>query len=259
MTTTDVTVHVLRVFTDARGRYGNPLGVVMAGAQVPVAARQRFAARLGYSETVFVNDADTGEVQIFTPAAEIALPGHPLVGTAWLLAVEGTRPPECLRPVRVRDPVPCGVLPGPDAGPPAGPPAGQGSAAPLGARFDADPATTPDWEIVQLADPAAVVAAVAPEPGGHWQNTLVWAWSDEAAGTVRVRTFAWQWGVEEDEACGSAVVRLAAVLGRGVEALSGRGSVIGTEVLPDGLVRIGGRVVLDTRRFEPLPGLNVPD
>lgn len=47
---------VLSVFTDVRGEYGNKLGIVPDGAAVPENQRQALAARLGFSETVFVND-----------------------------------------------------------------------------------------------------------------------------------------------------------------------------------------------------------
>lgn len=68
---------------------GNPLGVFIAGTEVPAADRQRVAADLGFSETVFVDDPATGAVRIFTPVVELQFAGHPLVGTAWLLARHG--------------------------------------------------------------------------------------------------------------------------------------------------------------------------
>jgi hypothetical protein len=53
---TAVHVEVVRVFTDPDGRFGNPLGVI-DGAAVPSAERHRVAAELGFSETVYVDDA----------------------------------------------------------------------------------------------------------------------------------------------------------------------------------------------------------
>jgi len=85
-----VELHVLRVFVNEDGEWGNPLGVFLDGAAVPEEARQRVAAELGYSETVFVEDRATGRVRIFTPGLELPFAGHPTVGTAWLLAREGT-------------------------------------------------------------------------------------------------------------------------------------------------------------------------
>jgi hypothetical protein len=79
-------LHVLRVFCDSEGQFGSPLGVVLDGRAIPLERRQPLAAELGFSETVYVDDPDTGQLRIFTPAAELPFAGHPLVGTAWLLS-----------------------------------------------------------------------------------------------------------------------------------------------------------------------------
>ncbi|MFC7467805.1 PhzF family phenazine biosynthesis protein [Actinomadura keratinilytica] len=49
--------------------------------------RRALAARLGYSETVFVDDPERGLVDIWTPSLRLPFAGHPCVGTAWLLDV----------------------------------------------------------------------------------------------------------------------------------------------------------------------------
>ena len=90
-------LHVLRVFTAADGSGGNPLGVFLEGERMAPGDRQAAAAALGFSETVFVDDPGSGSVQIFTPTVEMPFAGHPLVGTAWLLAAGG-EPPAVLRP-----------------------------------------------------------------------------------------------------------------------------------------------------------------
>ena len=90
-------LHVLRVFTDAAGAHGNPLGVFVDGAAVPAEDRQRIAADLGFSEPVFVDHAAEGVCRIFTPASELAFAGHPTVGTSWLLDRLGS-PVDALRP-----------------------------------------------------------------------------------------------------------------------------------------------------------------
>ena len=79
-------LYVLRVFCDSEGQFGSPLGVVLDGPAIPPERRQPLAGELGFSETVYVDDLDTGQVRIFTPAAELPFAGHPLVGTAWLLS-----------------------------------------------------------------------------------------------------------------------------------------------------------------------------
>jgi PhzF family phenazine biosynthesis protein len=69
-----IDVAVLRVFTDAAGRFGNPLGVVDSAAVQP-GQRQSIATELGYSETVFIDlperGATTAHDHIFTPAIEL--------------------------------------------------------------------------------------------------------------------------------------------------------------------------------------------
>jgi PhzF family phenazine biosynthesis protein len=91
------TLHVLRVFTAADGEWGNPLGVFLDGAEVPGERRQSVATELGYSETVFVDDAASGAMRIFTPGIELEFAGHPTVGTAWLLARDRGQSRRCSR------------------------------------------------------------------------------------------------------------------------------------------------------------------
>ena len=83
-----IDVTVLRVFTDADGRFGNPLGVVDASTVDP-GDRQRIATGLGYSETIFIDvperGAKTAHARIFTPATELPFAGHPTVGASWWL------------------------------------------------------------------------------------------------------------------------------------------------------------------------------
>src|SRR4028118_1328416 len=98
-------LHVLRVFVGEDGTGGNPLGVFLEGHEIPEPDRQGVAADLGFSETVFVDGAEGGELRIFTPGTELPFAGHPLVGTAWLLnatrgAVTTLRPPAGEVPVR---------------------------------------------------------------------------------------------------------------------------------------------------------------
>ena len=70
-------LHVLRVFCDSEGQFGSPLGVVLDGPAIPPERREPLAAELGFSETVYVDDPDTGQLRVFTPAAELALRGTP--------------------------------------------------------------------------------------------------------------------------------------------------------------------------------------
>jgi predicted PhzF superfamily epimerase YddE/YHI9 len=217
-------LHVLRVFCDAAWSFGNPLGVFLDGAEVPEERRQGVAAELGFSETVFVDDAATGRMRIFTPAFELGFAGHPSVGTAWLLGNERA-PVEVLRP-----------------------PAGEVKVRVDGSRtfVTAKPEWGPDWKFFELRDATAVEEA-ADLPGGE-QVGCIWAWVDEAEGTVRSRCFSHDDNIGEDEATGSAVICLAAAVDRPIEILQGRGSRLDARPVGDGFAEVGGRVVLDEVR-----------
>src|SRR6202022_4805776 len=83
-----IDVTVLRVFTDAHGKFAHPRGVVDASTVDP-ADRQRIATQLGYSETIFIDlpepGANTAHTLIYTPATELPFAGHPTVGASWFL------------------------------------------------------------------------------------------------------------------------------------------------------------------------------
>jgi predicted PhzF superfamily epimerase YddE/YHI9 len=210
---------LLNVFTAEDGSYGNPLGVFLDGAVAPTAEeRQRVAADLGYSETVFVDDVESGELRIFTPGTELPLAGHPLVGTAWLIA---------------RAAGACDML---------RPPAGEVATwEESGLRWlRARPEWGPPFELREYDSPEQIEALHGPPDGlGHVD---CWAWIDEPAGVVRSRVFAPEAGVQEDEATGSAALRLAAHLGRPIEIRQGKGSVLHARPGPDGSAEVGGRV-----------------
>jgi predicted PhzF superfamily epimerase YddE/YHI9 len=217
-------LHTLRVFTNDEGEWGNPLGVFIDGGQVPEGARQEIAADLGFSETVFVDDAARGELRIFTPATELPFAGHPLVGTAWLLAHEG-REAAALRP-----------------------PAGEVGTRVEGpfAWISARPEWAPPFEHVELGSPAEVRDLSGPPIEAD--EVYAWAWVDEAAGTVRARSFALGYGIPEDEATGSAALALCARLARPITIHQGHGSVLNARPLGDGRAEVGGRVALDEER-----------
>jgi predicted PhzF superfamily epimerase YddE/YHI9 len=216
-------LHVLRVFVNEDGEWGNPLGVFLDGAGIAEPERQRVAAELGFSETVFVEDRRGGRIRIHTPAVELPFAGHPTVGTAWLLAHLGS-PVEALRP-----------------------PAGEvGVRHEDGAAFvSARPEWAPPFEYRQLDTPADVKALAGPPGRG---NAYAWAWIDEVAGTIRARCFAPAAGIAEDEATGSAVLALCARLSRPIVVHQGRGSVLRARQVDGGLVEVGGEVKLDEVR-----------
>jgi predicted PhzF superfamily epimerase YddE/YHI9 len=222
-------VHLLRVFCVEEGVGGNPLAVFLNGSEIPSERRQGVAADLGLSETVFIDNAESGEIRIFTPTVELPFAGHPTVGTAWLLAEERA-PVEALRP-----------------------PAGE-----VGVRYEegtAFVAGRPEWppqfEFERLGSPGEVEALAGP-PGGH-DMIGAWAWIDEHAGTLRARVFPVGIGIAEDESTGAAAVQLAALLGRAIDIRQGSGSRILARPRENGYVEVGGRSVLDEVREYALP------
>ena len=86
---------VYDVFTD-RAFGGNPLAVIPDAAALDPALMQPIAREFGFSETIFLQPGEGGEVtaRIFTPTQEIPFAGHPLIGALVALADEGA--PEAL-------------------------------------------------------------------------------------------------------------------------------------------------------------------
>jgi len=82
----------LDVFTDRRFT-GNPLAVVFDADELDSATMQTVAREFGHPETVFVLKPEaagsTARVRIFTPGVELPFAGHPTVGTALILALNG--------------------------------------------------------------------------------------------------------------------------------------------------------------------------
>jgi predicted PhzF superfamily epimerase YddE/YHI9 len=220
-----IDVTVLRVFTDAQGNFGNPLGVVDA-ATVGPEYRQRLATQLGYSETVFIDlprpGSTTAHARIYTPLTELPFAGHPTVGAAWWLRAQGT-------PIRTLQ-VPAGIV-----------------------QVDYDDDFTvisvrSEWspqyaidDLESLDDLAAADPADFSDDVAHY----LWTWTDEPAGSLRARMFAANLGVPEDEATGSAAARLTDYLSRDLKITQGKGSIIETTWNAEGWVRVGGRAVND--------------
>ncbi|NYE48934.1 putative PhzF superfamily epimerase YddE/YHI9 [Spinactinospora alkalitolerans] len=219
------TLHVVTVFLGEGDTGGNPLGVFLGAPGLDAGTRQRIAADLGFSETVFVEDRGTGALCIHTPAVELPLAGHPLVGTSWLLRREGAGV-DTLRP---------------SAGDVATWAEGEHT------WIRADPRWAPEFDTRRLASPADVDALTGGEKG---VDLHAWAWEDEPAGRVRVRVFPDEMGIGEDEATGAAALRLGALLGRPLVIRQGVGSRIDVRPGPDGTIEVGGRcALLETREY----------
>ncbi len=221
---------VLRVFCGPGAGYGNQLGVVRDGSMLPERSdRQMCAGKLGFSETVFVDDPERGVIDIYTPTLRLPFAGHSCVGTAWLLDV-----PELVTPAGV-----------------------------VGARLDGEFSwieARPEWALPRTlrryGSAAEVDALPVPRAGERsemdlppdevWGGIYAWAWEDEAAGRVRARAFPGRDdAIDEDEATGAAALLLTHQLGRALNIVQGVGSQILTAPQPEGWVEVGGRVFLE--------------
>ncbi len=226
-----IDVTVLRVFTDTAGDFGNPLGVVDA-ATVPASRRQALATELGYSETIFIDlpaaGATTAHARIFTPAIELPFAGHPTVGAAWWLRDRGT-------PIHTLQ-VPAGIVQ---------------------VRYSDDLTAVvarSEWgPEFAIHDVPSVEQVVAADPDDYADDAYhyLWAWLDRDRGHIRSRMFANEAGVPEDEATGSAAVRITDYLSRDLVITQGQGSQITTTWNPEGWVVVAGRVVRDGVRQLP--------
>ena len=220
-------VNVLRVFTDADGKFGTPLGVVSAGA-APAKDRQRVAAELGYSQTIFIEDPKPGfastRAEIFTPALDLLFAGTPAVGAAWWLRQRGTP----IRSLQLR----AGVVEVHYAGDLV--------------SVEVFAEWTPEFALEELDSPQDVIDAEPDDYAVDFPHYL-WAWIDESAGHIRSRAFAPELDVGQDEATGAAAIRITEHLGRDLTITQGNGSMIYTWWSPRGWVGIGGRTVHEGR------------
>jgi trans-2,3-dihydro-3-hydroxyanthranilate isomerase len=76
------------VFTDVPFA-GNQLAVFTDAREIPEDRLQQLAREINFSETVFVYPAEgegDARIRIFTPALELPFAGHPVLGTAFVLA-----------------------------------------------------------------------------------------------------------------------------------------------------------------------------
>ena len=260
---------------------GNPLAVVLDADSWAPARMQAFAAELGISETTFVVSPRAGgdaRVRVFTPARELPMAGHPIVGTAWVLHAAGrideraaletdagslaVRVQGSVATMEQAEPRALALVDAAEAAraagvaPAAGPPAQVWSTGVPQLMLATDP------ESLEAARPDHEALCALGERDG-WVGVSVYAVTAVSGGRVqaRVRHFAPLVGVPEDPVTGSAAGALGACLaaagmGDGSGDLSvvvtqeteaGRGGEVAVRVsAPGGVprrVRVGGRVV----------------
>jgi len=86
----DITVNVVDAFIDS-GQGGNPAGVVLDAGGFSAETKQRIAARVGLSETVFVSPSSVADfkLEFFTPTRQIPHCGHATIATFCYLLQRG--------------------------------------------------------------------------------------------------------------------------------------------------------------------------
>jgi trans-2,3-dihydro-3-hydroxyanthranilate isomerase len=250
MAATDLTYHVVDVFTDVPFA-GNPLAVVLGAEGLSTVQMQTLAREFQLSETAFplLDDPQAAasgadyRLRIFTPEVELPFAGHPSVGTAWLLQELGLVTAQDGRVVQLCG---AGALPlgrdedgrvelrGGDAHrgdhvDPAVVAAACGLAASdvsgpaprvvgTGIDFVVAPVVPealsrahPDLALLRRWFPAEVSHSADPKALAV-AGVLLVAWENEASLHYRVRMFAADVGVAEDAATGSAALALGVYL-----------------------------------------------
>lgn len=220
------------VFTDMPLE-GNPVAVFLDADGLSGETMQRAARELNLSETVFLLAPDPAQpaadvrARIFTPGTELPFAGHPVLGTAFILAARSgaeTVTLQCgIGPIEVALQRRDGRLVYGEMGQPVPPhepfadPAGLLAALGLGESglpievYD----NGPRHVYVELSEPAAVAAlrpdlSALADLGAYGVSCFARA----GAGRVRTRMFGPGVGVAEDPATGSAAGPLAVHLAR---------------------------------------------
>jgi trans-2,3-dihydro-3-hydroxyanthranilate isomerase len=242
--TSNRTYAVLDAFTDTPLQ-GNPVAVFLDGTGLDTDTMQRAARELNLSETVFLLPPDDpaaadARARIFTPAAELPFAGHPVLGTAFLLAAERAQD-------RIRLQTGAGIIsiilsngygemeqPTPRVEPFT-------EAGELLSSLGVERAELPvemyvngPRHVMVMLDSVETVAALSPDLNalGKLEGVGVSCFCLTGAGKVRTRMFAPALGVPEDPATGSAAGPLAIHLLRHGRTASGEQLTIhqGTEI-----------------------------
>ena len=250
---------------------GNPLAVFTGGDGLSDATMQALARETNLSETTFLQRAEAGgtaRLRIFTPACELPFAGHPIIGSAWVIARStpihtiGFETGMGLIPVEIeRD---GGTLvgarmtqPEPLIGPADVDPIALGEA--LGLPLVGEPMRANNG-IRHLLCPVADVAGAHPDIRAlaAYEADTVYLWAPPQGDELRTRMFSPLDGIAEDPATGSAAGALGVHLlasgvvkpGRlymlqGVEML--RPSFIEVDVEHGKPPRVGGHCVVVAR------------
>jgi predicted PhzF superfamily epimerase YddE/YHI9 len=214
-------MHVVYVFVNEDGLFGNPVGVIVDEDQsIAATERLRMVKESGFSEVVFIDNISESRISIYSPQGEVPFAGHAVVGVAYFFKHELHMDVHELIGKK-------GVI---EVWEDNGKTWAKGAIA-----------TFPPWNYEQLDEPL-LVEQISDEEASVKKHTFVWAWKDEQKGMIRARTFASDWGIPEDEANGSGSMKLATQLGRKLVIYHGKGSLIFAEPSGEEFAIVGGMV-----------------
>lgn len=214
-------INSARVFVNENDQFGNPVGIVIDDQlKLDKPTRQKIAANLNYSETVFINDLVKPNIQLFNPVHEVKFAGHAVLGTAYFLKHELGKDFSEIN---------CGEHK-------------------ISVTFDdsltwitAPLSIMPQWNFKQL-DSTEAIDKLNKDQFNNQEHIVVWAWCNKDKGLIRARTFAPDWGIPEDQANGSGSMLLAHQLNQRLKIIHGEGSEILAEPVNDKLIKLGGLV-----------------
>lgn len=217
-----LTTNNVKVFVNNEGEYGNLHSIIFdESKKLNNKTRQHIAKKTGLSETVFINNKTTGDIDIFNPVETCPFAGSALLGTASFLNTINKTPLTHL--------------------------ISSGKKIVFWQKgkiiyIRMKKTLLPPWNYKQLENPT-VVNNVTVESTYQLKHTVIWSWINKEKGIIRARTFASDWGIPEDEANGSGSMGLAAQLGQELKVHHGKGSIIYANSLSDEYAETGGKVI----------------
>lgn len=222
-----IKVDVVRVFTNEASEFGNPVGLVLdEGRQLTDDQRQSIATKMGFSETVFINNVSDPDISIFDTIHPVKFAGHAAVGAAWYMSTLSEKNVDSIH---------CSGMDLPTWQ--------DGQVRWVRAAMS----LTPGWNHEQLDSPKDV-DSITDNEAAQKEHVFVWAWINKSKGLVRARTFLPDWDILEDQGNGSGSMQRAVAESMPLEIQHGRGSVIYARPAANDQAEVGGRTTMD----EPL-------
>lgn len=212
---------ILNVFTNEKGEFGTPLGIVEDfNKAITENERLDITRESGFTEVVFIESLQNPTISIYTPEQNLPFASHALVGSHYYFMHKYN------------------IL--------------SSSIFSKGNKIevyhkddlywaDADISILPKFNLKEYPNTASIDTFNL-DNTSDFQHMLVWSWINKAGGMVRARTFAPDWDILEDEANGSGSMLLSHALKRDIKVFHGTGSIIHAHPTQQNHVAVGGLV-----------------